>query len=109
MFSKCIFAGVVANTPDPRVTATGKKVVNFRLQTDKQYHSVVAWEDLAEKAIKLKVGDLVYVESQPRHRSYDDKEGRKVWVTEFVASEIRTLTALTVTTPESDDDLPANF
>ena len=55
---------------------------------DTQWHNVVVWGNLAEVAERyLQKGKEVAVEGKLTHRSYEDKEGNKRYVTEVVASE----------------------
>ncbi len=57
--------------------------------TDTQWHSIVAWGKTAEIIEKyVEKGDQIAVEGKLTHRSYDDKNGEKRYVTEVVVSEI---------------------
>lgn len=57
--------------------------------TDTQWHSVVAWGKTAEIIEKyVEKGDQIAVEGKLTHRSYDDKNGEKRYITEVVVSEI---------------------
>ena|SRR3989304_3968767 len=61
----------------------GKKV------DETQWHNIVAWGNLATIAEKyLNKGREVVVEGKLVHRSYDDKDGNKKYITEIVANEI---------------------
>lgn len=57
----------------------------WREETD--WHNVILWraENLANYLTK---GQKVYVEGRLQTRSYDDKDGKKVYVTEVVADEV---------------------
>lgn len=93
--------GHLGSDPDVRAFENGK-VANFRVATNERYtnkegkqvdstewHSVVAWGALAGLCESfLKKGMQVVVEGKLRTRSYDDKEGKKHYVTEVVASEL---------------------
>ena len=55
-------------------------------QSRTEWHNVVAWRALADKAERsLKKGSQIYVEGKLRTRSYDDKEGNKRYTTEVEA------------------------
>ncbi len=56
---------------------------------DTQWHSIVAWGNLAERAEKyLKKGLTIAVDGKIIYKSYDDKEGRKRYFTEIVMNEM---------------------
>ena len=62
--------------------AKGEKV------TDTQWHNVVAWGKTAENISKyMKKGAEVALSGKLVHRSYDDKEGTKRYITEVVVSD----------------------
>ena len=94
--------GNVVKDADPAVTATGKKVANFRIATNEgfgddkrtDYHTVVCWEKLAEEAnTYARKGVRCMIQGRLSTRSYESKkhEGEKVYVTEVVASSVRYL------------------
>lgn len=57
--------------------------------TDTQWHNVVAWGKTAEIAESyLSKGKEVAVEGKLIHRSYENKEGEKRYVTEVRCSEL---------------------
>jgi single-strand DNA-binding protein len=70
-------------TSDTYKNGEGKKI------TETQWHNVVAWGNSAEIAEKyLKKGKEVAIEGRLIHRSYEDKDGVKKYVTEVVVNEI---------------------
>lgn len=67
--------------------ATNERFAYGQGQTkeDTQWHNIVGWGPLAEEAQKqLKKGSAVAVEGRLVHRTYDDKDGQKRYVTEVV-------------------------
>lgn len=61
--------------------------------TDTQWHTIVAWGNLAElMASSLEKGNEVVVNGKLTQRSYDDKQGNKRFVTEVVANEFMRVT-----------------
>ncbi len=57
--------------------------------TDTQWHNVVAWGKTAEIAESyLSKGKEVAIEGKLIHRSYENKEGEKRYVTEVRCSEL---------------------
>ncbi len=58
-------------------------------QTETEWHSVVAWRNLADVASKyLNKGSHIYIEGKLKNRSYEDKTGVKKYVTEIIAENI---------------------
>lgn len=97
--------GNLAADPEVRETATGKKVANFALATNRQwknedgktisatdFHKVVAWRKLGEICGKyLKKGAGIYLEGSIKNRSYENKDGEKKFLTEIIARNIKFL------------------
>lgn len=89
---------------DPEVInlETGKKLAKFTLATnesykndlgekitDTQWHNVVAWGKTAELVEKyVTKGKEVAVEGKLTHRSWDDKNGDKRYMSEIVINEM---------------------
>ncbi len=77
-------ARVSLATKDVYKNQEGEKVV------DTQWHTLVGWGKTAENMqVFLKKGKQVAIHGQLRHRSYEDKEGIKryvseIWVNEFM-------------------------
>lgn len=70
-------------TNDTYKDAQGKKV------TETQWHTVVAWGPTATFAEKyLSKGSELALEGKLTHRTYEDKDGTKKYMTEVVASEL---------------------
>ena len=64
-------------------TRKGEKV------TDTQWHNVVAWGKTAEIVENyLAKGNEVAVEGKLIHRSYENKEGEKRYITEIKCNEL---------------------
>jgi len=100
--NKVQLIGNVGNDPEVKTFGEGKKVVNFKIATNEvyrnekgekveetQWHRVVAWGKIAE-IIELHVtkGKEIALEGKLTHRSYDDKNGEKKYMTEVVVNEI---------------------
>lgn len=94
--------GNVGNDPEIKTFDGGKKVANLTIAThdsfknDKgekvdqtEWHKVVAWGKTAEIIEKyVTKGKEVAIEGKLTHRSYDDKNGEKRYITEVVVSEL---------------------
>ncbi len=54
-----------------------------------EWHKIVAWGKLAEFCEKyLDKGKQIYLEGKLRHRSYEDKDGNKIYATDVEAENI---------------------
>jgi single-strand DNA-binding protein len=145
MVNRVTLIGNTGRDPEIRTLDNGAKVAKFSIATDEGYkdnsgnwvdrtewHEVVGWRGLAERAERsLKKGMLVYVEGKLSTRKWQDKDGNDRYRTEIVANYFRILNsrdatdttgqagagaaqaATTVATnavpdvqPSDDDDLP---
>ena len=102
MKNKVQLIGNVGNDPEIKTLDGGKKVANLTIATNDSYknekgekveqtewHKVVAWGKTAEIIEKyVTKGKEVVVEGKLTHRSYDDKNGEKRYITEVVVSEL---------------------
>ena len=96
--NRATLLGNVGNTPELRSTPQGVPVTSIRLATHSlvkdhdgrisditEWHNVVFWRDLANKAVNLlKKSTRIYVEGPLKTRKYE-KEGSQRFVTEIVA------------------------
>ena len=102
--NKVILVGHLGAKPEGRYTSSVKPVTNFSLATNEswsqngeqisktEWHSVVAWERLADFAQEyLYKGQLVCIEGKLTSRTWQDKENRTVKVTEVLCSSITPL------------------
>jgi single-strand DNA-binding protein len=93
--------GHVGQEPEVK-TVNDKKVANVTLATNDSYtndkgerveqtewHRITAWGKTAEIIEKyVSKGKEIAIEGKLSHRSYEDKDGIKRYVTEIVATEI---------------------
>ena len=100
--NKVILIGNLGKDPELRYTPNSRPVATFSLATterwkDKEgqlqerteWHNIVTWGRQAEICKEyLKKGSSVYVEGRIQHRSYDDKDGNKKYITEIVARSV---------------------
>lgn len=104
MLNRVILIGRLTRDPELRYTPTGVAVTQFTLAVDRPFSNnqtnereadfipVVTWRQLAETCANyLRKGRLTAVEGRMQVRSYDNNEGRKVYVTEVVADNVRFL------------------
>ena len=108
MINKCFFVGRLVRDLELRCTPSGLKVTYFNLAVDTykehtDFPTLVAWRDNAERMTSwLKKGDMICVECHASTRSYD-KDGRKVYVTEFIVDRF-----VTVPKPKTQPEAPVN-
>lgn len=134
--NKVMLIGNLGKDPELRYTANGTAVASFSIATTDswkntegvvqertEWHNIIAWNKLAEICGEwLKKGHKVYIEGNIRTRNYDDKEGKKKYVTEIYADNLIMLgggkgtltsspesgeaTGLTHSSGQQEDDLP---
>lgn len=94
--------GHVGQDPEVKNLEGGKKLANLSIATNEVYykengdkvektewHRVTAWGKTAEIIEKyVTKGREVAIEGKLTHRSYDDKDGVKRFITEVVANEL---------------------
>ena len=97
--------GHVGQDPEIKNLDGGKKVANITIATNESYkndkgekvdqtewHKVVAWGKTAEIIEKyVTKGKEIAIEGKLTHRSYEDKNGEKRYITEVVASDVMLL------------------
>ncbi len=102
MRNKVQLIGHVGQEPEIKNLEGGKKVANITLATNEVYyndkgekveqtewHRISAWGKTAEIIEKyVTKGKEIAIEGKLTHRSYDDKNGEKRYVTEVVANEL---------------------
>jgi single-strand DNA-binding protein len=105
MVNKVTLIGNLGRDPEVRHLEGGATVAKFPIatnenyrdrngewQTNTEWHDVVVWRQLAERAERdFKKGMLVYVEGKLRKRKYQDKDGIDRYVVEIVANSVKVL------------------
>ena len=103
MLNRVILIGRLTKDLDLRYTPTGVAVATFTLAVDRPFSNqqgereadfipIVTWRQLAENCANyLRKGRLVAVEGRIQVRNYENNEGKKVYVTEVVADNVRFL------------------
>jgi single-strand DNA-binding protein len=102
MRNKVQLIGHVGQEPEIKTIESGKKVAKFTLATNENYtnnkgekveqtewHRLTAWgktADIIEKYVTK--GKEIAIEGKLTHRSYDDKNGEKKYVTDIVINEL---------------------
>jgi len=105
MYNKVSLIGHLGKDPEVRRLENGAVVAKFSLATSESYkdkagewqsvtewHDVVLWRSLAERAERdLKKGSLTFVEGKLTTRKWQDKEGNNRYTTEVVAQLLKPL------------------
>jgi len=103
MVNRVILIGNLGADPEVRRLENGAVVAKVRLATNENYkdrsgewqtltewHDIVMWRTLAERAeSQLKTGAQIYVEGKLTHRTWQDQDGNNRKTTEVVASYFR--------------------
>jgi single-strand DNA-binding protein len=77
---------------------------NGDMQNITDWHSIVAWRNVAEKVGKyLHKGSHIYMEGKIKTRSFENKDGTKRYVTEIILDSFIMLDK-TATTPNAEID-----
>lgn len=103
MINRVVLVGRLARDPDLRYTPNGNAVVNFTLAVNRTFKNsngeqeadfinCQAWRTTAENVAQyLRKGSLAGIEGRIQTRSYENDEGRRVYVTEVVADSVQFL------------------
>ena len=100
MLNHVVLIGRIGQEVDLKTTPNGKEVVSFSLAVPRNYNkeitdwiSVVAWKGTATLIAKnFNKGNLICIEGNIQTRNYDDKDGKKVYITEVIAEKVHFVT-----------------
>ncbi len=113
MVNRVVLIGRLTKDPMLRKTQTGKSVVSFTVavnrrfgQTDQaDFINCVAWEKRAEFLSQYaKKGSLISVEGSIQSRSYDDRDGKRVFVQEVLTDNVQLLESKAMTEAKAGYD-----
>ena len=105
MINRVTLTGHLTKDPELKVTQSGLSVVQFVIGVQRQFArkdgereadfiSCVAWRKTAENIAKyFKKGQLIGIDGKVQTRSYDDKNGQRVYVTEVVVDNFAFLSS----------------
>ena len=98
--NKAILIGRLTRDPELRTTPTGRNVCQFSIAVNRNFTNAngereadfincVVWDKQAENLAKYQhKGNQIAVEGRIQIRNYDDKDGKKVYVTEVFVSNV---------------------
>ncbi len=103
MLNRVVLVGRLTKDPDLRYTPNGVAVANFTIAVNRPFNSqqggkdadfinCVVWRRAAENLANfMKKGSQVGVDGRLQSRSFDNSEGKRVFVTEVVADSVQFL------------------
>jgi single-strand DNA-binding protein len=103
MINRVVLVGRLTRDPELRYTPNGVAVANFTIavnrpfsnqqgERDADFISIVVWRRQAENAANyVGKGSLVGIDGRLQTRSYDNNEGKRVFITEVVADSVQFL------------------
>lgn len=118
MLNRVILIGRLTKDPELRYTPSGVAVTQFTLAVDRPFSNnagereadfipVVTWRQLAETCANyLRKGRLTAVEGRIQVRNYENNEGKRVYVTEVIADNVRFLESQNSGNSARRDDSP---
>ncbi|TPR53182.1 single-stranded DNA-binding protein [Apilactobacillus kunkeei] len=103
MINRTVLTGRLTDDIDLRYTPSGSAVGNFRLAVNRRFTNqngereadfinCVVWKKTAENLANFThKGTLIGVDGRIQTRTYDDKDGKKVYITEVVVEQFALL------------------
>lgn len=103
MLNRVVLVGRLTKDPDLRYSQSGTAVCSFTLAVERQFKNaqgeketdfipIVCFKQLGELCANfLSKGKLAAVDGRIQVRSYEGKDGKKVYVTEIVADNVQFL------------------
>ena len=96
MLNHTVLMGRIGQDVELKTTQSGTEVVAFSLAVQRSYNreitdwiNIVAWKGTASLIAKyFKKGDMICIEGNIQTRNYDDKDGKKVYITEILAEKV---------------------
>ena len=112
--NKAILIGRLTRDPELRTTPTGRNVCQFSIAVNRNFTNAngereadfincVVWDKQAENLVKYqKKGNQIAVDGRIQTRNYEDKDGKRVYVTEILANNISFLDSKGTNTSSND-------
>ncbi|SEO80696.1 single-strand binding protein [Amphibacillus marinus] len=103
MLNRVVLVGRLTRDPDLRYTANGVAVTNFTIAVNRPFSNqqgdqeadfinCVTWRKSAENlANYMHKGSLIGVDGRIQTRSYEDSDGKRIYVTEVMAGAVQFL------------------
>ena len=112
--NKALLIGRLTRDPELRSTSTGRNVCQFSIAVNRNFTNAngereadfincVVWDKQAENLVKYqKKGNQIAVDGRIQTRNYEDKDGKRVYVTEILANSISFLDSKGTNTGSND-------
>lgn len=112
--NKALLIGRLTKDPELRTTSTGRNVCQFSIAVNRNFTNAngereadfincVVWDKQAENLVKYqKKGNQIAVDGRIQTRNYEDKDGKRVYVTEILANNISFLDSKGTNTSSND-------
>ena len=112
--NKAILIGRLTRDPELRSTPAGRNVCQFSIAVNRTFTNAngdreadfincVVWDKQAENLVKYqKKGNQIAVDGRIQTRNYEDKDGKRVYVTEILANNISFLDSKGTNTSSND-------
>ena len=112
--NKALLIGRLTKDPELRATSTGRNVCQFSIAVNRNFTNAngereadfincVVWDKQAENLVKYqKKGNQIAVDGRIQTRNYEDKDGKRVYVTEILANNISFLDSKGTNTSSND-------
>ena len=112
--NKALLIGRLTRDPELRSTSTGRNVCQFSIAVNRNFTNAngereadfincVVWDKQAENLVKYqKRGNQIAVDGRIQTRNYEDKDGKRVYVTEILANSISFLDSKGTNTSSND-------
>ena len=119
--NSCVLVGRLTKDPDIRVTQSGTKVCQFTVAVNRHgqkdsadFIQCVAWKQSAEfLGMYAHKGQQICIEGRIQTRNYDDKDGKRVYVTEVICERLELIrqdvTAQEYNRPQQPKPQPTNL
>ena len=122
MVNRVILIGNLGKDPEVKRLENGAVVAKFSVATSENYkdkigegttntewHDVVCWRNLAERAEQsLKKGTQVYIEGKLTHRTWKDQDGNNRRTTEIVSNYFRMVSGRSSEVRVGEDGIALN-
>lgn len=112
--NKAILIGRLTRDPELRSTPAGRNVCQFSIAVNRTFTNAngdreadfincVVWDKQAENLVKYqKKGNQIAVDGRIQTRNYEDKDGKRVYVTEILVNNISFLDSKGTNTSSND-------
>ena len=111
--NKVFLVGNLTNDPIAKQTSTGKSMTTFSIAINEKLNNqnrtmfipCKAWDRRADFInAYLKKGDTVVIDGKLDRRSYSNKEGKNVYVTEVIVEQIKSVRSKGFTNDQKTND-----